>query len=72
MENEGLLGAHLDELGEVGLLLGGIDMRVAMVLEDPEVAIKAHVDTGWLDHARVVGLQRHSPSLDLSTQVSVG
>ena len=72
MQDEGLIRTHLDELGEVGLLLSGIDVRVAVVLEDAEVAIKSHIDARRLDHPRVVGVQPHSPSIEFGTQVAVG
>jgi hypothetical protein len=45
--------ARLDELGELGLLLADVDVRVAVVGEDPElVARRTSTLEGWM---RVVG-----------------
>ena len=44
MQDERLVGPHLDEVGELGLVLGRIDERVLVVVEQPEVPVEAHVD----------------------------
>ena len=49
VQHERILALRLDQPGQVGLLHRGIDVGVAVVLEDPEVAVQAHVDAGRLD-----------------------
>ena len=72
MQDEGLIRAHLDELREVRLLLRRIDVRVAVILEDAEEAVQAHVDAGGLDHRRVVGVEPHPSGVELGPQVAIG
>ena len=62
---------RLDQAGEVGLLLRRVDVRVAVVLEDPEVAVDAHVDARRLDHLGIVRLERDPPGRDLLANVPV-
>ena len=54
-----------------GLLLGGVDVRVAMVLEHSEEPVKTHVDARRLEHRGIPRLQG-DPSLGhLGQDVSV-
>ena len=48
------LAVDLDQLGQVLLLLLDVDVRVAGVAEDAEVAVDPHVDARRLEQRRVV------------------
>src|SRR5690242_6340779 len=56
MEDEGRVLLHFDELGEVFLLLANVDVRVAVVVKNPEIAVNAHVHAGGLEQRVVVRL----------------
>src|SRR5699024_9737153 len=71
VEHVRLLRVHGDLAGEPALLLGGVDHRVLVVVEEPEVAIDPHVDGGGLDHRIIEGIQPHPPGLDLAPDVMV-
>ena len=62
----------LDQPGQVGLLDRRVDVRVAVVLEDPEVAVEPHVDARGLHHAGVVRLEHDPAGIDLGGDVAVG
>src|SRR5690606_20291316 len=47
------------------------DHRVAMIVEQAEEAVDAHVHRGGLDHRLVVRAQTHSTRVDLRTDVSI-
>ena len=72
MQDERLVDGWLDQAGQVGLLDRGIDVRVAVVLEDPEVLINPDVDAGRLDHDRVVGIEDDAARRELGPDVAVG
>ena len=57
VQDEWLARIHLDQVGQVGLILGRVDERVLVVVEQPEEAIEAHVDAGGLHHLEVEGLE---------------
>ena len=71
VQDERLIGAHLDQPGQIGLFLSRIDERVQVVVEQPEVAIQAHVDARRLDHRRLERLQADPSAVDLGGDVSV-
>ncbi|GAA2776363.1 hypothetical protein GCM10020219_053980 [Nonomuraea dietziae] len=71
MQNERLIPLRLHLTGEVGLLHGGIDVRVAVVLEHPEEAVEPHVDAGRLDHCLVERVETDPAGLDFGEDVSV-
>src|SRR5438093_1427065 len=56
MEHERRLAVDLDELREILLLLADVDERVAVVVEDAEVAIDTDVDGRGLQQLLVVGV----------------
>ena len=60
VQDERLVALRLDLAGQVGLVRGRVDVRVAVVLEDPEEPVEAHVDRGRLQHRRVEGVQARS------------
>ena len=71
MQDERLVGPHLDEVGELGLILGRIDERVLVVVEQPEVPVEAHVDRRRLDHPRFVGLQPDALAIEFGPDVTI-
>ena len=62
----------LDLAGQVGLVRGGVDVRVLVVVEDPEELVEPHVDAGRLDHRGVEGVEPDAPGVDLGQDVAVG
>jgi hypothetical protein len=72
VQDERLLHRRLDEAGQVGLLDSGIDVRVAVVLEHPKVLIDPDVDTGRLDHDRIVWIEHDAARRELGSDVAVG
>ena len=56
MEDEGRAVLDLDELGQVLLFLANVDVRIAVVVENPEVAVDADVDARRLEQGFVVGI----------------
>ncbi len=58
VQDERLVAVRLDQPGQLGLLDRRVDVRVAVVLEHPEVAVDPHVDAGRLHHGRVVRIER--------------
>ena len=71
MQDERLIAHTLKEPGEVRLLDARVNVRVAVVLEDPEPAIKAHVDARGLDHRLVEGFDAHAPGIHFSDEIAV-
>ena len=57
VQDERLVALGLDQAGEVRLVDRRVDVRVAVVLEHPEVAVEPDVDARRLDHRRVERLQ---------------
>ena len=72
VQDERLALLDLDQPGELGLLLRGVDHGVLVVVEQPEQPVDPDVDAGRLDHRRVVGLQHHPSGLELGADVAVG
>lgn len=71
MEDERLVTVRLDLTGQVGLLDGRIDMRIAVVLEHPEVAVQPHIDARGLHHRRVERVNANPPGIDLGPEVLI-
>jgi len=59
-------------MGQVRLILGGIDERVLVVVEQAEEPIKANVDTRRLHHVEVEGFQSNAAGGEFSSNVTVG
>lgn len=72
MQDERLVALGLDQPREVGLLDAGIDVRVAVILEDPEPAVEPHVEARWLDHGLVVRLEADPALGEFGLDVAVG
>lgn len=71
VEDERLVALRLHEAGQVGLLDGGVDVGVPVILEHPEVAVEAHIDARRLHHRFVVRVDPHPPCIDLGPDVFV-
>jgi hypothetical protein len=54
MEDEGRSVLDLDQLGQVLLRLANVDIGVAVVVENPEIAVDANVDARRLEEGIVV------------------
>ena len=72
VQDERVLAIGLDQPGQVGLLHRGVDVRVAVVLEHPEVPVQADVDAGRLDEFGIVGVELDPAGLDLGLDVAIG
>ena len=72
MEDERLVVADFEELGQVGLGLAGIDEGIPVVAEDPERPREVEVDRARLEIARVVRLDPDAPGLELGPDVAIG
>ena len=64
MQDERALVVDLDELGQLLLRLPYVDERVAVVVEDAEVAVDAHVDARRLQQRLVVGVDADPPLVE--------
>ena len=72
MQDERVVSRRLHQPRKVGLLDGRVDVRIAVILEDPEVPVHPHVDAGGLDQLRAVRVELHAPGLDLFPDVAIG
>ena len=72
MQDEWLIALRLDEPGEVGLLDGRVNMRVAVVLEDAEHPIEPDIHARGLDHRLVKGVEPDPAGGELGADVTVG
>ena len=72
MQDERLFAIGLDEPGQVGLFHRGVDVRVAVVLEDPEVPVHPDVDAGRLDQSGIVRIEFDPARFDLGLDVTIG
>ena len=71
MQHERLITLGLDQASEVWLLDGGINVRVLVILKDPEPSIQTHVHAGRLDHRLVVGLEADAAGSELGLDIAV-
>ena len=65
VEDERLVVADLDQLGQVLHRLAHVDVGVAGVVEDAELAVDPHVDARRLDQLGIEGVEDDPPGLDL-------
>ena len=72
VQDERLLVLDRDELGQVRLRRPDVDVRVAVVAEDPEAAVEVQVDRRRLQVRRVVRADDDPPGLELGPDVAVG
>jgi hypothetical protein len=71
MQNEWFIGFWFNQSSEVGLFDTGVNVRVSVVFKNSEPAVKSHIDTRWLDHAGVKGLNSHTLIIDFGEDVAV-
>jgi hypothetical protein len=72
VQHERLIAVGLDQPGQLRLLDGRVDVRVAVVLEHAEVAVQPHVDAGRLDQPGIVRVELDPAGLDLGFDVTIG
>ena len=72
MEDERLVVGDRQQLGQVGLGRPDVDVRVAVVAEDPERAIEVQVDRRRLEVLRVVRVDADVASLERRADVAIG
>jgi hypothetical protein len=71
VQDERLQRGGLDQVRQLGLVLGRIDERLLVVVEEPEVAIQSHVHTRRLDHLGFPRLEPDASGVDLEADVAV-
>lgn len=71
VQDERLVAVRLDHAGQIDLLDRGIDVRIAVVLEHPEVAVEPHVDARRLHHRSVERVNADPPGVDLGPEVLI-
>jgi hypothetical protein len=71
VQHEGVVGADLDEFGEVLEVLLHIDVAHRVIPKHPEEAVDMKVDRRWLDTAGVEGLDNNAAGFDLFTDGAV-
>src|SRR5215469_5051112 len=71
MKDEGFLPVRLDQSGQVGLLDGGVDVRILVILEDAEVAVQADVNARRLDQIWIVRIEADPSGVQLGPDVAV-
>ena len=71
VQHEGLIGAHVDLMSEVRLVRRRVNHRVAVVIEESEQAIQAHVDTGRLDQVPVERVELDTSRIQRGLDVAV-
>ena len=67
----GSKAGDLDEVRQLGLVLGRIDERVFVIVEQPEVAVEPHVDARGLHHLGLPRLEPDPLRIDLESDVAV-
>ena len=65
------IDVRLEQLGEVVLRDRRVDVGVAVVGEDPEVAVQAYVDAARLDHRLVVRREAHPAGGEGGAEVTI-
>ena len=72
VEDERLVAVDLDQLGQLLHRLAHVDVRIAGVVKDAELAIGAHVDARRLDQRLVERIEDDPAGLDLGANRPVG
>ena len=72
MEDERLVVADAQQLGQVRLGLARVDERIAVVAKDPEAAVEVEVDRRRLEIGGVVGLDADPAGFELGPDVAIG
>ncbi len=71
MQDERLVAADLEQLGQLGLLLAHVDVRVAIVAEDAKAAIEVQVDARRLDRLGRERIDDDPTGRDLRPDVAI-
>ena len=71
MQHEGLPVDGLHQAGQLVLLLGGVDMGVSGVVEDPEEVVQPDVHTRGLNQGVVERIDAETPGGDLGANVTI-
>mgnify|MGYP007068565569 CR=1 FL=1 len=71
VQDEGLVGPDVDEVGQPLLVGGRVDDRVAVVVEETEPTVQAHINGGRLNHLGVVGVEDDPPGVELGADIAV-
>ena len=71
VQDERLVRLRLDQVRQVGLVLGRVDERVLVVVEQPEEPVEPHVDARRLDHLAVERLEPDAPGVEFGPDVAV-
>ena len=71
MQDEGLVGPDVDEVGQPLLVGGRVDDRVAVVVEETEPTVQAHINGGRLNHLGVVGVEDDPSGVELGADIAV-
>ena len=72
VQDERLVAGDLDQLGQLLHRLAHVDVRVASVVKDPELAVGAHVDARRLDQRLVEWVEDDAARLDLGADGPIG
>ena len=72
MEDERLVVGDADDLGQVRLRRARVDVGVAVVAEDPELAVEVEVDRRRLEAGRVVRVDADPARLEGRADVAIG
>ena len=72
MQHERLPFGGFHQAGQLVLLLGGVDVGVAGVVENPEHAVEANVDAGRLHQGVVERVDAQPPGGDFGPEVTIG
>ena len=71
VQDERLVGAHVHQVSEVRLIRRRINHRVAVVIEEAEQAIQAHVNAGRLNQIAVQRVELDTPGVQGGFDVAV-
>ena len=71
VQDEGFVGPDVDQMGQPLLVGGRVDDRVAVVVEETEPAVQAHIDGGRLNHLGVVGVEDDPSGVELGADIAV-
>jgi hypothetical protein len=72
VQDKRLVVGHRQELGQVRLWCTDVDVRIAVVAEDPKAAIEVEIDGAGLEIGRVVWSDADLPGLDRRADVAIG
>jgi hypothetical protein len=71
VQDEGLVLVHLNEPGQVILLLTGVNERVLVVIKKPEESVQSNIHAGWLNKIHVQWVEADPARLDGCSDIAV-